>query len=54
MSGRRTYDIRWKRATEEEIHTCHGLTAERLVSRLRNALRENQILILAVEPEETA
>lgn len=48
----RTYTIRWRRVPAPNDHLeCHHLTAERLVSRLRNALRQSAVVIDAVEPE---
>lgn len=52
VSERRTYTVRWRRLPlPDDRHECHHLTAERLVSRLRNALRESVVVIDAVEPD---
>lgn len=52
VASRRTYSVRWQRAGVEEILECRSLTAERVVSRLRNALREHPAIVIhKVEPE---
>lgn len=50
---RRTYVVRWRRLTQpDELLECRGLTAERLVSRLRGSIRNSgPVIIDGVEIE---
>lgn len=56
MTARRLYSITWNREGEKPgEQCCHALTAERLVSRLRGAIRNSgPITVHAVERDRFA